>query len=380
MKSFSSLSYLTVITTLLISSCNLRRESGEYYRKVLLDGRYSIIGEYPLTPEMGRKGESYYFLYDKGGKLIRVEHLLGGKLKGSSFFGNDVAVLEIRHFETYEKRAYFDVNGIPVKDRNGVLSIGIFFDENTNPVYRLNYDKYGEFTEDVYGVAQYSWSLAGEGRIVKEAFYNFSGKRVTIDDGSFEIRFKYDKDGNMIERSFFDSAGNLTENEDGVAVMRQKFDDKGDIIEIRYFGEDNKLKELDNGVAIIHQKFDEYGNIIEIRYLGKNEGFKENNMGVAIIRDRFDTYGNIVERKYYDISDELTEGKFYGFAIMQWEYDKDGRVVEARFLDADGNLKNAINEEAAILRMKYDEEGNLVQVLHFDKEGELVQDSTISVP
>ena len=380
MKSCSSVFYLIVITTLLIISCNVRRETGEYYRKVSLDGRYSIVGQNSLSPQMGRKGESYHFLYDKEGRLIKMEHLLGGKLKGNSFFGADVALLTIRHFETYEERTYFDANGIPVKNRDGVFFIRILFDEDDNPEYRLNCDIFGQFTEDAHGVTRYSWVLDTEGRIAEEAFYNFPGKRVTIDEGVFGKRFKYDKDGNMTERSFFDATGNLTEDKEGVAVLRQKFDDKGNIIEIRYFDRYNKLKELDNGVAILQQKSDEDGNIIEVRYLGKDERIKENNMGIAITRSSFDAYGNVVERKYYDISDKITEGKFYGFAIRQWEYDEDGRLCETRFLDADGKLRNAINEEAAILRMEYDREGNLKQVLRFDKEGQLVQDSATSIP
>ncbi len=380
MKSFLSVFLITLTTILLISGCAGDEGKDKYYRKISIDGRYTIRGEYPITPEMGNKGESYRFLYNKEGKPINVDHLIGGKLREGSFFGNNVAQVVIKHFETYERRSYFDVNGIPVRDRHGVYSIRLEFDEDNYPKSRLNCGAFGEFTEDIYGAVQYSWTLDGEGRIGKAIFYDFLGKRMAIEEGGFETRFKYDKDGNMIERSYFDSKGNLRENKDGVAVLRQKFDDKGDIIEIRYLDATNKLTELGNGVAVIQQKFDEDGNIVETRYLGKDEKLKENNMGVAIMRCKFDAYENIVEQKYYDISDKLTEGKFYGFAKRQWEYDEDGKLLETRFLDVNGNLKNIINEEAAILRMEYDEDDNLERVLHFDKEGNLVDDTIASVP
>ncbi|MBN1695117.1 hypothetical protein JW879_06940 [candidate division WOR-3 bacterium] len=380
MKSFLS-GFLFILTAiLLIDGCAGKSANYKYFRKVDIDGRYSIIGKYPLSPEMGNKGEAYRFLYNKKGELIRVDYLMGGKLRDGSFFGNNVAQVLIEHFETYEKRAYFDVNGLSVRDRYGVYSIRLELNDNNLPTSKLNCGVFGEFTEDIYGVVQYLWTLDGEGRIKKAIFYDFLGKRLTIEEGGFETAFKYDEDGNMIERSYFDSKGNLKENKDGVAVLRQKFDDKGNIIEIRQFDAANKLIELGNGVAVTNQKFDEDGNIVETRYLGKDEKLKENNMGVAIMRCRFDAYGNIVEQKYYDMSDKLTEGKFYGFATRQWEYDEDGKLLETRFLDVNGNLKNTINEEAAILRMKYDKDGNLEQILHLDKEGNPVEDSLLSVP
>ncbi len=380
MKLFLFVLSFTLTIILFISGCAGDGGSDKYYRKVAVDERFSIIGEYPLTPELGNKGESYRFFYNKEGKLKRVDHLVGGKLKEESFFGNDVARVIIEHLEVYEKRSYFDANVIPVRGRYGGFSINILFDEDDNPVSKLIYGKYGEFAEDIYGVAQYSLTTNAEGLIEKVIFYDLSGKRITSEEGGFETRFKYDEDGNIIERSYFDSRRNSRENKDGFAVLRRKFDDKGNIVEIRHFNAKDKLTEVANGVAIIQQKFDKDGNIIESRYLGKNEKLKENNMGVAIIRCKFDAYGNIVEQKYYDVSDELTEGEFYEFAIRQWEYDEDGKLMETRFLDANGNLTNVINEEAAILRMKYDEDGNLEQVLRFGKDGNQLGDSLTNVP
>jgi len=380
MKLFLSISLVILTIVLLISGCVGSREGDKYYRKVSIDGRYVIKGEYPISEEAGKKGEAYHFIYNKKGELIRVGHLLGGKLKEESVFGNNVAQLLIEHFETYEKRTYLDVNGTPVMDGHGVYSISLLFNEDNHPVSRLNYGDFGEFIEDNYGVAQYSWTLDDEGRRIKTVFYNLVGGRVTIEEEGFETQFKYDESGNMIERSCFDSEGKLREDNNGVAILRQKFDDKGNIIEIRHFDAMDKLKEMGNGIAVIRQKFDGDGNVVEVRYLGKNGKLNENNMGVAIMRNKFDAYGNILERGYYDLSDKLTEGKFFGFATRQWEYDEEGRVLETRFLDTDGNLRNTINEEAAILRMKYDEEGNLEKVLHFDKEGKLVQDTTTKIP
>ena len=378
MKSFL-LIFISILTVSWINGCERNGEKDKYYRTVIIDGNYAIKGKYPLAADKGKKCESYRFSYNNG-ELVRVDHLLGGALKEGSFFGSDVARVKIKKFETYEKRTYFDANDSPVMNEDGVYSISVRFDGDSNPVAMLNYDRFGGFAEDNYGVAQYSWTTDEEGLITGVIFYDFLGKRITIDDGGFKTIFKYDEKGNMIEQSYLDSKGNLEENKKGVAVLRREFDDNGNIIEISYFDKNDKLTELSNGIAVEQQEFDEYGNIIETRYLGKDEGLKENNMGVAMVKCEFDDCGNIIEQRYYDLSGDLTEGKFYGFAIRQWDYDEKSRVTETRFLGIDGELKNVINEEAAVLRMKYDENGNLEEVLHFDKEGNPVEDTVANVP
>ena len=365
----------TLILVLLINGCG-SGERAKYYRQVSLDGRYDIIGRYPVSREMAMKGESYRFVFDNEENLTRVEHIIAGEIRGESFFGRDVAWVEIDAFEMHEKRSYYDVEGLPCGDKNGINSIGLPFTEDGYPREKLNYDSFGDFLEDNYGVCHYIWVLDDEGRRIRVNFYDRMGKQIAGTDGVFERRFKYDGNDNMVERIYLDSKGKLKADANGIAVLRQEFDSSGNVIEIRHFDARDKLMEMTNGAFVIHRKFDENGNAVEESYRGKEGKSIENNMGVAIVRSEFDPYGNIVERKYYDVNDELTEGAFYGFATLKWEYDEKGRMTETRFLDVNGELKNALNEEAAIMRVKYDEDGDIKKVLRFDKEGKLVGDTT----
>ncbi|MEJ2567320.1 MAG: hypothetical protein P8Z50_00345 [candidate division WOR-3 bacterium] len=223
MKSYFSI-FISILAVLWISGCKMKGEKDKYYRTVMIDGSYAIKGRYPFGPDKGRKCQSYCFSYNNNGELIAVDHLVGGKLKEESFFGADVARVKIKKFETYEKRTYFDAEDLPVVNEDGVYSISIRFDGDNHPVARLNYGRFGEFTEDNYGVAQYSWTTDEEGLIIEVIFYDFLGKRITIDEGGFKTKFKYDEKGNMVEQSYFDSTGNLKENKKGVAVLRRKFD------------------------------------------------------------------------------------------------------------------------------------------------------------
>jgi len=375
MKSFMSGLLVTLTFVLFVSGCE-NKETVRCYRKVDIDGRYSIVGKYPVSREMGMKGESYRFIYDKKGSLKRVEHLLGGMLKGESYFGKDVAVVKINNMLTHEKRSYYNVEGLPCVDKMGVNFIRLPFNESGYSEEKLNCDVTGDFTEDSYGVTQYIWLLDDEGRRIETKFYNYVGKRIAGNDEVFERQFQYDDDGNMIERRYLDSKGRLKSDANGIAVLRQKFDSNGNVIEIRHFNSDGELIEMTNGVVIVNTEYDDSGNPVEVRYLGKDGKLTENNMGVAIVKSEFDPYCNIKERRYYDANKELTEGTFYGFAIMQWEYDEKGRRIETRFLDVNGELENALNEEAAIMRIKYDEYGNIEQVLRFNKEEKLLEDTT----
>ena len=51
MKSFSFVFLFTLTIILFISGCTGDKGSDKYYRKVAIDGRYSVRGEYPLAPE-----------------------------------------------------------------------------------------------------------------------------------------------------------------------------------------------------------------------------------------------------------------------------------------------------------------------------------------
>jgi YD repeat-containing protein len=375
MKSFISVLLITLTFVLFVEGCG-ERGNEKYYRKVDIDGKYSIIGRYPISREMGMKGESYRFVYDKEENLKKVEHLVGGMLKGESFFGKDVAGVKIDNMLMQEKRSYYNIEGLPCTGKMGVNFIRLPFDENEYLKEKLNCDVTGEFIEDSYGVTQYIWFLDDRGRRIKTKFYNYVGKQIAGNDEVFERRLKYDEDGNMIERRYLDSKGRLKEDANGFAVLRQQFDPNGNVIETRYFDSDDELTEMKNGAVIVNTEYDDNGNPVEVRYLGKDGKLAENNMGVAIVKSEFDSYCNIKERRYYDADKKLTEGTFYGFAIMQWEYDEKGRMIETRFLDVDGELENALNEEAAIMRIKYDEYGNIEQVLRFNKEEELLEDTT----
>jgi len=222
---------------LLIEGCT--KKPANYYRKIELDGRYSIVGRYPVPDKIANKVNCYHFIYDEKGKLIKVEYLKSGKLQNDPYFG--VARIIIEYSEGYEKRIFQDAKGKPKANSDGVYSIRLKLDENNNPISLFNYDKEGNLTEDKYGVAQYLWTLDKKGWRIKSIRIDKDGERITDNNGYYELRWKYDGKGNIIERSNHGKDGQLLEGKDGVAITRMKYDENGNTIEERYFGTDEAL-------------------------------------------------------------------------------------------------------------------------------------------
>ena len=76
---------ILLLVSFLINSCT--KKPANYYKKVDIGSRHEIIGKYSVSDNMANKVSCYHFIYDKNGKLIKIEYLKGGKLQNDSYFG-----------------------------------------------------------------------------------------------------------------------------------------------------------------------------------------------------------------------------------------------------------------------------------------------------
>jgi len=355
-----------VVVSLLISGCS--KKQANYYRKVGIDGRYAIVGRYPLTAEEAKGTECYHFVYDDDRRLAKVEHLKKDELQDTPNFGPPVAQVVIRHLEESEERSYLNAEGEPTADHNGIFSYHLKLDKKGHPTSLFNYDKQGRLIEEEVGVAQHLWTLDKSGRRIKSIFLNEKGDRIAHRVDVFEVRWKYDRKGNSIEESCFGKDGQLT---DYSPITRWKYDKYGEKIEESRHGMNGKLEAEDlDGYAVMRWQYDEHGNVVEESYYGVIGQVKEDKLsGAAPIRYKHDEQGNKTEESYYGTDGQLKEDKLFGIAMLRYEYDEHGNKVEERYYGTDGQLKEAGSTSVAVIRYEYDEQGSFIEERYYGANG-----------
>ena len=166
---------VVLISLFLISGCT--KKPVNYYRRVRIDGRYAIVGAYPVADEQAKKINCYHFVYDEKGRVIRVEcleHFKGGSWDWLHFpfpFGLGVYGVKIEYSDGYEKRTYLDREGEPTNRDflfGRVYSIRLKLNEKNHPVSLFNYDETGNLVEGHDGVAQYVWTLNEDNLLQQE--------------------------------------------------------------------------------------------------------------------------------------------------------------------------------------------------------------------
>ena len=77
---------LFILCIFLFASCSSEKQEN-YYRKVRLDGTYSIIGRFPVADELAKKIDCYRFVYNKDGQIAKIEYLEKDKITRDTYFG-----------------------------------------------------------------------------------------------------------------------------------------------------------------------------------------------------------------------------------------------------------------------------------------------------
>jgi len=117
---------------------NLMERRANYYGHIELNGRYEIVGRFPIPDEMAQKVNCYHFFYDDSNQLIKVEYLKRGKLSEDEVFGFGITRVIIERSEGFE-RVYQDVRGNPTTNIYGVHSIRLRLNESNHAVALFNW-------------------------------------------------------------------------------------------------------------------------------------------------------------------------------------------------------------------------------------------------
>jgi len=236
MQKHFSLFFIFLITA--ICGCKKVNET-IYFRHVEIEGKRTIVGRYPISEELARRADCYYFTYDSLGKLIEVGHLNDGRLAGGfGILGLSVAKIEVKYLKEFEDWTYFDVNGKKAGVFN-IYSVRYKLDKNGNPISKFNYNQNGKLTKDFFhNVAHYSWERDNFGRKIREIYFDEEGKRTHMifgllfikKDSLYEKIYHYNLLLKTEEIQNLDISKRLIMDKSGVSSRRFKYDRHGNKI------------------------------------------------------------------------------------------------------------------------------------------------------
>lgn len=274
-----------------------------YYRKVMVDGKYSVKGLYPLDEKAALETKCYHFVYNDFNELAEIEYLVYGEPGDEDpFFG--CSKVSFEYNDSIEKRTFYDEDDLPIMNSDDVYTEKILLDKAKFRIAKLNLNKYGNLTENRYDVAKYLWDIDANGNRIKEKSYDADNELIII-NGIYSKKYAWDRKGNLIEMQFLNEKDQLTANDAGIAFQKWKYDKNRNQNEVAYYNIDSQLE--------------------------------ENASGIAIFRYTYDKIGRMIQIEFFDDEDKKTEYSGYKVATILREYDDENDEVNDTYLDIEGN-------------------------------------------
>jgi YD repeat-containing protein len=387
-------------------ACSLPLLSGrdkgtvKYFRHLRIYKIHDLTFTYPVDPKDYKKINCYKVEYDEDGRIISAVYLINGERAFDSW--NALSSIEIKYFNSIEKRKYKDLNG---KSIDEYVDYEIYeFDSTGMLLSCTNYSKFDEITEDSTGIAKYLYSTDSLKNVLRAVCLNIDGDTILTTLGYYRVVFKYDNFGNMIEMANYGKNGRLLPIYDGVAINRYKYDENGNRTELSVYNEQNERVISSRLLASKYiYKYDKNGNLLYQEVLDEHNNLHyDENLGYAFYNIEYDKLGNGIKIEYYDINGNPTiiskfgkSGKIVediifsnltrlkGFENEEYDYyivkdDKGGNPIEYCFYYANGDNYETTNGYACIV-YKYDENDNIIENSFYSADGKLTEDNTTGI-
>ena len=304
----------------------------------------------------------YEFRYDEHNRLQNIRYHRTGPQKMDPFFG--VAQVEISYERGYVLWEYMDSQSRPMANNRGVWADRIQVDDLRRRVGVFHYDRLGNLSPDIDGVALRLWELDERGRRSVERLFDASGTRIQNKNGVSEVRYKWSVNDDMSAMRFFGIEGtpvrDSMNNVHGYIWERNEFSEafRENRIDI-----DEHLVEALDGSAAIEWSRDSRGRIVEERRLGIDGNPKMNVEGVALYRRAYDKAGNLRQQRHFDAEFRPVKDIF-GVSTYKWIYYPQGREMEQINLDEENKL-TLDDSGMASYRWQYNDRGQLINSISF---------------
>lgn len=399
----------------------------------LLDARYFDADSVPaITKENGTHAYSYE--YDEYGNKKRViSYDTQGRIAASNSYIADLRRVYNDRRQIVEE-SYFDANGNPIKDNEGIHHIVVRYDSRGNEIERRFYDPRGNADVDKYGVAQYKYVYTPTGNVTEITYFGKDGRPVLagISDSygtlsEYNSRgllekatfidaegkpmitkqpnvfyatqvFEYDPAGQITRKEYLDDKGNLartttsiekyTRDPQGRIVKTEYFDYNGEpvggpenfaTVEFHYLSPDTTIMRMYDihGANIVNRmSVTENGQVVKACWTDSlGNPMLYTNRAVdenfyATAEYDFDDMHRLSEARFYGVDGELLSPEI-GYAVQGRRYDEKGRMTEVFFMDNNRQLSVDPSSKTARMVISYDDRGNATSQYWYDDKGAL---------
>ncbi len=323
-------------------------EKQKYYKSIKFDKNHQIIGENELKKDSLTNQYFYKLDFNKDKKVVKIQYFQKGLLSDNSYFGENVAKVEIKYDAKIQKWSFFDNLKKRTSDKNGFYLWIFEFEKNNNLISKKYIDKTQKIREET-----------------------------TF--GDYNIRNKFDEKGKVVETNYLDEFENVIELEEGFSTVCYKYDDFGNEIEVNYRRIDGKLAtNREFNYATVKYKYDEKFDVTEIAHFDETENPTENiAFGYSKVVYQYDNKRNLIEERYFNSQNQPDDDK-KGISAYIYKYDKFNRKIEESYFDKLNNLTEMSvflgDLSYSTVKYEYNEKGEIEKEFYFDKNGKLVKE------
>ena len=325
---------------------------------------------------------------DRGYAMVRFSYDDDGRRVSERYYGTDGETLVI---STYYHCAGFDYGYDAQGNRSEIGYIGL--DGELMIRSDLGYARVIKTFQD--------------GNIIKEAFFDASGRPTPCKDGGNASYTSVYENGNCVESRYYDTSGELMQMNYGYAFIRSTYDEFGQKLSSRFYGTDEKTLVISSKYhcAGFDYEYDDRGNNTHVNYIGPDGNLMPGvNLGYAQVEKTYNAMGKLIGEAYFDVdgNPEIYKDQGYaayeniyenglwratqyyngygqltpcknGYAVLLNEYNDYGQLILQQYCDTDGKtpIVNAEHHCAAI-RCGHDERGNTDYYEYLDPDGELM--------
>ena len=165
----------------------------------------------------------------------------------------------------------------------------------------------------------------GQGRIVREEYFDTDGERAVLSDGYDEIRQTYTEGNNPVRIEYYRNGCPFLRAE-GYAAMEYEYDEVGNVIEERYFDTGFWPTACSDGYEMIRKQYNREKRVSHEAYFNSEGQPTVNRKGVYQTAYVYNENGLVIRETWFDASGQpMSDGS--GHVGIEYTYNAEGNII-----------------------------------------------------